>query len=117
MNKHSVDLIKLGHNIKTAREHSRLTQSELAKFLGIDQSMVSKYESGERAMGSDTLERIAAFLCTPEKDLLYSDEIYPKHTAAFRAENLTFEDICILADVNKIILNQIEMDEMLYAEP
>jgi Predicted transcriptional regulators len=43
----------LGDRIKRIREKKELSQSELAKFLGIAQSTYSQYESGDRRMPDD----------------------------------------------------------------
>ena len=114
MSREKIDLIQLGKNIKSARECSKFSQSDLAAFLGVDQSLISKFESGERAISSDMLERIASFLCYPVKDLLCSNNINPTGKVAFRTDGLCFDDNRILANVNNIILNQIEMDRMIY---
>ena len=112
----NIDLVQLGKNIRQAREYSQLTQKELASFLGVDQSLISKFESGERAISADSLEKISSLLCFPIKELLQSDNINPKGEVAFRTDGLTFEDNCILASVNTIILNQIEMDGLKHGD-
>ncbi|MCR5129597.1 MAG: helix-turn-helix domain-containing protein [Lachnospiraceae bacterium] len=114
MTSNTVDLVKLGQNIKQAREFSKLTQTDLACFLDVDQSLISKIEKGERAISADALEQLASLLCFSVKDLIQADSIVPKGKVAFRTDGLTFDDNCILAKVNKIILNQIEMDGILY---
>ena len=45
--------------LKEAREQSGLTQTEVAKKLGLPQSYVSKIESGERRVDAVELERLA----------------------------------------------------------
>ena len=103
MDRMNIDLNKLGKNIKKAREYSKLSQHDVARFLGVDQSLISKYESGERAVSADSLDKLASLLCFSVKELLFSDDINPKGEVAFRTEGLTFEDNCILAKVNTII--------------
>ena len=114
MDRMNIDLNKLGKNIKKAREYSKLSQHDVARFLGVDQSLISKYESGERAVSADSLDKLASLLCFSVKELLFSDDINPKGEVAFRTEGLTFEDNCILAKVNTIILNQLEMDGFIH---
>lgn len=111
-----IDFKRLGQNIKGAREYSHVSQSDLAKYLGVDQSLISKYETGERAVSADSLDKIAALLCFPVRDLLQSDNINPKGEVAFRTDGLSYEDNCILASVNGIILNQLEMDGIINGE-
>ncbi len=114
MSRKSINLNRLGLNIKKAREYSRLSQNDVACFLGVDQSFISKVEKGERAISADALERLASLLCFPVKELLYEETINPKGEVAFRTEGLTLEDNCLLASVNEIILNQLEMDGILH---
>lgn len=111
-----INLVKLGNNIKNARECSRLSQLDVATYLGVDQSFISKVEKGDRALSADALERLASLLCFSVKDLLQSDNINPKGEIAFRTEGLSYEDNCILSNVNTIILNQIEMDGLKYGK-
>jgi transcriptional regulator with XRE-family HTH domain len=47
---------------REARERSGLKQSEVAKQLGVPQSFVSKYESGERRLDLLEVRRICAVL-------------------------------------------------------
>lgn len=114
MLKSNIDLVKLGQNIKTAREYWNFKQTDIANYLGVDQSFVSKVENGERALSAEALEKLSYFLCFSVKDLLQADNINPKGEFAFRTDGLTFEDNCILANVNTIILNQLEMDGLKY---
>lgn len=116
MNGERVDIKRLGKNIKAAREFTKLSQGDVAKYLGVDQSLISKVEAGERTINAESLERLARLLCIPVKELLYANCINPKGEVAFRTDSLTFEDSCVLADVNSIILNQLEMDGILHGK-
>ena len=116
MSSTTIDLKRLGRNIKQAREYAQMNQKDLATFLGVDQSLISKYESGERAISANALDKLSILLCFSVHDLLQSECINPRGEVAFRTEGLSYEDNCILASVNAIILNQIEMDGMLYGE-
>ena len=42
-----VDLINVGRNIKNLREKSSLNQRQIAEFLDLDQSVVSKIEKAK----------------------------------------------------------------------
>lgn len=111
-----IDFKKIGEKIKYIREMENMTQADVAKFLGVDQSMISKYENGERAISSDSLNKLATLFCCPVKTIITESCILPTEKVAFRTDTLTFEDNCILANVNAIILNQLEMDEVLYGK-
>lgn len=49
----------IGENIKNLRENMYLTQSRLAHFLKVDQSLISKIEKGEKEISTDMLEKIS----------------------------------------------------------
>jgi transcriptional regulator with XRE-family HTH domain len=60
----------LGLNLVRLREAKQLSQDDLAKLLGLDQSTVSKYESGRRWPGSDTFALLAEHLEVSAAELL-----------------------------------------------
>lgn len=111
-----IDFKKLGHTLKEVREMENITQSEVASYLGVDQSMISKLEKGERAISAEALNNLAKLFCFPVKELLDPNAVLSKGKVAFRTDNLTFEDNCVLANVNAIILNQLEMDEVTHGK-
>lgn len=102
----------LGMRIRELREKSGISQKQLAAYLEADQSLVSKIEKGERAVSSDMLERIAMLFCVPVS-LLSSDEASGSGcSVAFRTDSLSSEDLFALSVVNRIVLNQLEMDSL-----
>ena len=106
----------IGQRIKELREQANLRQSQVAAYLGIDQSYLSKIESGERSISVDQLERLA--------------ELYGCDLAAFndpsmtvkpiqislRARDITLEDMNIIAAINHIASNSRYMAGMLKGE-
>ncbi|WP_243674278.1 helix-turn-helix domain-containing protein [Lentilactobacillus kisonensis] len=49
----------LANKIVNLREEGNITQSELARRLGLDKSSMSKIESGSRKVSTDELKRIS----------------------------------------------------------
>ena len=47
---------------KDLRESSGLTQCQVANFLNIDQSYISKFENGECKLSIDTMEKSVIYL-------------------------------------------------------
>ena len=52
----------IGFKLKQLRENSGLRQGQIAEFLGVDQSYVSKIEADERALPIEQLEKLWATL-------------------------------------------------------
>lgn len=56
--------------LKTVRERRGLSQREMAGKLGVTQPVVSRWESGESAIGEDTLSKYAQALGVSVRELL-----------------------------------------------
>ena len=80
----------VGSRIKELRESKALSQSDLAIYLGISQSLLSQIEAGNRNTNSY---------------ILGEDDHYSDIRFAFRSKNAAVEDLDCVAAINKIILN------------
>lgn len=96
--------------IKELRENSGFTQKNIADFLGVDQSLVSKVEKGERSLTSDMLDSLSALFGVPVSSISNNTAV-PSTALAFRASDLTAEDLHTIAFINKIALNANFMTE------
>lgn len=54
-------LESLGYRIKYLRERNNISQIEFAKKIGVSNTVLSRYESGDRKPDYDTLQLIADF--------------------------------------------------------
>lgn len=63
------------NRIQEQRQNRDLTQEELAKLLGTNQRVVSKYEKGERLPSLVTFLKLAAILNTPALAPFYYPEL------------------------------------------
>ena len=54
-------LESLGYRIKYLRERNNISQIEFAKKIGVSNTVLSRYESGDRKPDYDTLQMIADF--------------------------------------------------------
>ncbi len=105
----------IGEKIKLFRENAGFSQIMVAKFLGVDQSFISKIEKGERPISSDMLEKLAS-LFGVRLDAFDSDTFEPSKIAvAFRGKNLTCDDMEAICAINKIALNLDFMSELMEA--
>lgn len=100
-----MDKISIGENIKFLREKSGLTQAALAKYLEVDQSLISKIEKNERAVTSDMLDKLSALFGIPAED--FAEKLDSKNglTFAFRASEITEKDLESISAINRIALN------------
>ena len=103
----------IGNRLKTLRERSGLNQAQLAAFLDVDQSYISKCEKGERQLSVDALEKACClFSCNLSELTNGNDDI--KHLQfAFRAMSINKDDLTAISDINKIALNLKQMRQLL----
>ena len=94
----------IGGKIKEIRIAANFSQQKVGEYLGVDQSLVSKYETGERAVSTDVLEKLANLFCCPVTAFMQEDETAAL-SHAFRSSELDAEDLQNLALMNRIALN------------
>lgn len=105
--------IRLGEKLRVVREQAGFTQSAIANYLKVDQSLISKIEKGERTLTSDLLDRLAALFGIHLSSLSDSEPLEKPLSLALRAKDVTNEDLEIIAAINKIALNCSFMTELI----
>ncbi len=110
------DFSRIGRRFGQLRAKSRLTQNQLANYLGVDQSLISRYEKGERPLSSVQLESLANLFGCSVKTLVSEETPMEPLCFAFRASEVKDEDLENIAVVNKIINNLREMERLLTGE-
>jgi len=105
--------ISIGQKIKELREKAGLNQMQIAQFLGVDQSNISKCEKGERQFQVDHLERLGNLFGVPLADLMNDEVSVAPLQIAFRADGMQVEDLNAIADIQKIALNLSQMRTLL----
>lgn len=93
-----------GKRIKEIRENNNFSQSNIATYLGVDQSLISKVEKDERALSSDMIEKLSALFGVHQKAFL-ADSTEKPLAYALRASNLIADDMNTISAVNRIALN------------
>ena len=68
--------MSFGERLKTLRESKNLTQKELGKILGLEQSTISNYEIDTRFKNGDRLIKIADFFGVSIDYLLRDNDDY-----------------------------------------
>lgn len=97
-------IIISGQRIKEIRESNNFSQNNIATFLGVDQSLISKIEKGERFLSSDMLEKLAALFGVHPKAFAVGSAQKPL-AYTLRASDLTADDMDTISAINKIALN------------
>ena len=103
----------VGENIRRLREKAGFTQGSLARFMQVDQSTVSKIESGDRSLSVGMLEKLAALFGVTAEQMDSEGAVIPEFSFAFRGSDLSAEEMEAIAAVNRIALNAVFMDNLL----
>jgi len=103
----------IGQKVKALREKACLNQGQIAQFLEVDQSTISKCEKGERQFQVDHLERLSSRFGLSLGELLNEEMPAAPLQIAFRAEVMQVEDLNAIADIQKIALNLDQMRTLL----
>ena len=104
---------QLGENIRALRDNAGFNQSNLAEFLDVDQSMISKVENGERSLSADMIEKLAALFGVTVEQLENQPVPVSKLSFAFRGSEFSVSEMEAVAAINKIALNSENMHVML----
>ena len=105
----------ISKNIKRMREACRFTQEQVSQFLGIGRSAYSNYETGDRELPLEVMEKLAdlygcdLFLLYEE----YADIVKNMLTTAFRVDDLSADDMKQIADFKAVVKNYLKMDLLL----
>ena len=106
----------IAERMKAFRKSSGLSQANIACFLGVDQSLISKAENGERSLSVEMLEKLAALygvsISAFEEDTLPVNPL----KFALRSGELTTADMEALCAINRIALNSEFMAGLLAGE-
>src|SRR5574344_197759 len=102
----------IGNNLKQIRTISSFTQEEVAQALGINRSAYSNYESGEREMTLDLLEK-AANLFGCELYVFFEENVSEDMilATAFRIDDLSGNDLQEIIHFKDIVKSYIKMDQ------
>ena len=104
------EIRRMGETFKKIRSICGYTQDQMATFLDVDRTLIAKFEKGERGLGIGALEKACeVFGCS--LGVLRGIEEYRPMTVAYRAKELTVEDMEAICMVQKIALNLRRMKE------
>ena len=99
--------------LKQLRKESRITQEQMAEYLGVAQSLITKLENGTRSLNVTLIDKICNLFGCSEAYLMGEDDAYIPLNFAFRSNGIQSEDLESIAVVNKIAMNIRYMNELL----
>lgn len=99
--------------LKSMREQAGLRQGQIAGFLGVTQTYISKVETGERNLTVDQLENLVNLYGYSLS--MFADAQSDVHPIqfAFRAQDVSQSDLKIIADIGRIAINSRFMTQLL----
>ena len=106
----------MNERLKYLRKESKITQDQLAKFLSVDQSMITKLENGTRSFSITMVDKICSLFGCSEEFLMGESDDYIPLNFAFRSTGIEAEDLESIAAVNKIAINLKYMNELMGEE-
>lgn len=108
----------IAKNIRMLREKFNFTQAQIASYLNITPAAVNQYESGVRSVPADVVSKLAVLFNVDEYDLYEEDPQQQNLLTAFafRADELTDEDIKSVSAFRKIVTNYFHLSNALSDE-
>lgn len=103
----------IGENLRVLRDCAGYNQLSIAAFLGVDQSLISKIERGERGISADMLDKLASLFGIAASDIVNDVVAARPLSCAFRRNELSSSDMSVISAINKIALNSEFMNSLL----
>lgn len=98
-------------NLKLFRESLNFTQERVASYLGIDRGAYANYESGNREMPYQLMEKVCELYGIGLISLYEEDEqkVKDELVCAFRTDNLNDDDLREISNFKKIVRNYLKL--------
>lgn len=98
---------KLGYN-----------QDHIANFLGVERSIISKYESNQREISIINLNKLADLFGIELDDLIEENSVHQVANLAFafRSDGIEETDMNSIASFQKVVKNYLKMKDILADE-
>lgn len=92
--------IKIGEQIKLARENAKLTQEELAERVEVSPQYISDLERGVVGISVATLKRVCTTLCVSSDQILFAKQTENRAIAiADKCNTLTDRQFSLLSEI------------------
>jgi transcriptional regulator with XRE-family HTH domain len=100
--------------MKSLREKFGYVQESVAEYLGISRELVSMYETGDREIPIEVLEKVSNLFCV-EPDAFFAetpDEALAQVAFAFRKDEMDASDLEQIAAFGKIVKNYLKIKKL-----
>ena len=100
--------------MKSLREKFGYVQENVAEYLGISRELVSMYETGEREIPIEVLEKLSNLFCV-DPDALFAEtpeEAIAQVAFAFRKDEMAASDLTEIAAFGKIVKNYLKVKKL-----
>lgn len=104
----------IGQRLQRARGRAGLTQPQVAKYLGVKREQVSQLENGRRKVDVITLTKLADLY--GYSITYFVDQVAAERSdisVAFRAQNISDEDLESLGWINRFVRNLSELTDLI----
>ena len=103
-----------GLTMKSLRERFGYVQENVAEFLGVSRELVSMYETGEREIPIEVIEKLSdLFGVDPEVFFAEnSEEAIAQVAFAFRKDEVNADDLKEIAAFGKIVKNYLKIKKL-----
>lgn len=91
--------IKIGEQVRNARENAKLTQEQLAENLDVSTQYISDLERGNVGISVQTLKNLCRVLCVKSDWILFGEEDNSNTVILEHCRNLSKEQILILSEI------------------
>ncbi len=92
--------------LKMMREKAGVQQGQIAEYLGVTQTFISKVESGERNLTVDQLESVVNLYGYSLAPFTDSKDLDPQPIRfAFQAQDVSQDDFHAIAEISRIASN------------
>ena len=95
----------IGENIRLLRDNAGFTQSNLAQFMGVDQSLITRIEKGDRSISADMLEKLASLFGVTVEQIESQPLATSRLSFDFRGSEFTISEMEAISAINKIAIN------------
>lgn len=100
--------------LKSLREKFGYVQENVAEYLGISRELVSMYETGEREVPIEVLEKLSNLFCV-DPDAFFAEtpeEAIAQVAFAFRKDEMDASDLNEIAAFGKIVKNYLKIKRL-----